>query len=192
MIKGLNKNAVLMLVCGLAVGLSVGSGMLIGSLVTTAHHRASDMVIPDLSVYATASHGADTIAAATGPIDDDVEGLFTLDFLTGDLLCHVMYVKGGAGRQWGGRYKTNVLAHLPVEKTKKPNFIMVTGQSRFVGATSAARPGMSIVYVIDANTGIFAAYGLQWQSSMHSRGLPQVGALQLLNTGNARMVVIRE
>ncbi len=41
--------------------------------------------MPETVLNASASHGGETFAMATGPVDADVEGLFMLDFLTGEL-----------------------------------------------------------------------------------------------------------
>ena len=182
----------LMLPAGWAKGLLVGVGVLIGGLAAVGYLGPGPPVLPEVQLHATASHGTDTLAAATGPVDEEVEGLYTLDFLTGDLQCFVVYVRGSTAGKIGGLFKKNVIADLGIEKTKKPNYLLLTGQARFAGRGGQARPALSIVYVIDANTGAFSTYSIPWNSNLHVRGTPQAGALILLDKGIARTAVIRE
>ena len=76
-----------MLIVGLSAGLLLGVGMLTGALVTIAHLNSDTQRMPEVVLNATASHSGETFAMATGPIDSDVEGLFVLDYLTGELQC---------------------------------------------------------------------------------------------------------
>ena len=71
-----NKSTWMMLVLGLVSGLSIGGAVAVGVYLGCGTLQAP--VIPglaDLHLKASASHGSDTFAIATGPIDDDVEGL---------------------------------------------------------------------------------------------------------------------
>ena len=54
---------------GLAIGLLLGVGMLIGSLTATTHHQQA-ISLSEIPVEASAAVRSETIAAATGPIDD--------------------------------------------------------------------------------------------------------------------------
>ena len=85
----LQRKPVLWLSLGLAMGLLVGVGMFAGALVVTGLHRPLARGPMEFPLYASASHGGDGFAMATGNIDEDVDGLYTLDFLTGDLMCWV-------------------------------------------------------------------------------------------------------
>lgn len=178
---------------GLSVGLLIGIGMLIGATVTSLVTQIQ-YPLPEFPVEATASTRCDTFAAATAPIDDRIEGLFTLDFITGQLQCAVMYVTGPRARSFGAVYQYNVMADLGVENTTKPNFLLVTGFSNLMRGRGdgPSPPASCVVYVIDANTGNFAAYGVPWNPGIVSRGTAQGGSLQRLATGTARMAAIRE
>ncbi len=143
----------------------------------------------EIPVDATASAWSESLCAATGPIDEEMEGLFTLDALTGDLQCAVL---NGRTTKFAGLFRKNVLADLGVDATKKPSYLLLTGAAVFPGQSGNVRPGNSVAYVIDTTTGRFAVYGVPWQRTLSARGAAQQGALILLDTGTARNVVIRD
>lgn len=143
----------------------------------------------EIPVNATASTWSETMCAATGRVDDEVEGLFTLDSLTGDLQCSVL---NGRTTKFAGLFRTNVLQDLGVDASKKPSYMILTGAATFPGQGGNTRPGDCVVYVIDSTTGRFVVYGVPWQRTLAARGAPQQGALILLDSGTARNVVIRE
>jgi len=199
MFSRLSKKSALLVGTGLALGLLAGVGMTIGILATLGQRQTNQLILPETALHAVSSTRAETLAAATGPVDDDMEGLFTLDFLTGDLQCFVMYSKGPGAQKFGGYFKTNVIPALQgadalkaPEKGKKPSYLLLTGQSRFVRGGGMLRPGYSVAYVIDANTGRFAAYGIRWSPTQAASGRPQKDELVLLDVGVARTAAIRE
>jgi hypothetical protein len=129
----------------------------------------------------------ESFAMATGPIDSDVDGLFTLDFLTGELQCTVVNKRTG---QLGGLFRANVVADLGVGQNTK--YLMATGRLSLPRGGYAARVADSIVYVLDTNTGNFVAYGLPWRPEVASIGYAQASAMKLLGQGKARNVPVRE
>jgi len=173
-----------MLIVGLAMGLLVGVGMMIGTLVGVGHQQ------PPVVLHATGSHGGETFAMATGPVDSDVEGLFMLDFLTGELHGRLLYPhRVGQYAQLGGfpaQAKCNVVADLGVKAGKQPDYVLVTGQANFTRGTGALTPGGCVVYVADANTGNFAAYAFMFNRTMYRGGGPQECAFTLLGAGKIR------
>lgn len=179
----------LMLGVGLTVGLLVGVGMLVGALVATKAQDPAPISLPETLLRATASHGGETLAMATGYIDSDVEGLFVLDFLTGDLQCWVIYPKFG---KIGAQYKHNVINDLGVQQGKKPSYVMVTGHAEMLRGAAAASPAGCVLYVADSNTGNVAVYTLPWNRNLARAAGAQVGGFVLLTTGKARDVMIRE
>jgi hypothetical protein len=189
MFRRLRERPVLMLGAGLTLGLLVGVGMMIGALCATSTSRTASSMLPETLLHAAASHSGESMAMATGMIDEDAEGLFILDYLTGELQCWAMYPRTG---QFGGIFKANVIADLGVQQGKKPNYVIVTGGANFVRGGGANTPAMSAVYVADANTGNFAAYGLAWNRTMARAGTPQQGPLILLDKNKARTIEIRE
>jgi hypothetical protein len=177
-----------MLAIGLVVGLALGGGMTVGVLLE--RQTASGIQSLDsLKLKAMASHGSDTFAIATGPIDDEVEGLFTLDFLTGELQCFVVNSRAAAP---GGWFKTNIAKDMSIEKGKKPNFLIATGQYTVRGSYGNARPAASLVYVADANTGEVAVYTFPWNKAAASAAAVQASEMRLVAKWKARSLELRE
>jgi hypothetical protein len=177
-----------MLAIGLVAGLTLGGAMTLGVLlgVSLSGRGAAVSGLPslaDLKLKAAASHGTDTFAIATGYVDEDVEGLYTLDFLTGDLQCFVVNPRTGAT---GGWFKANVAAVLAVERGKKPNYLLATGHINPAGGQRAAA---SICYVVDANTGEVAAFTFPWAKAATSVGAPQASEMRLVGKWRARNVM---
>jgi hypothetical protein len=182
MTGGTPKNPWLMLVAGLSLGLLVGLSMVAGVLVGTQRSdapQAAGIPLPEALLNATATHGTDNFAIATGPVDEDVEGIFLLDFLTGDLQCWALNGRTGT---WGALYK--------YKPGKTPKFLMVTGMANFRGGTTGQiQPGGSLVYIVDANTGNVAVYGVPVNRQASRVGVPQIGTLIPVANGKARQNV---
>lgn len=178
---------------GLTAGLLVGVGLLIGGIVGSRSGSTADassgLSFPVSQLHATATHGGETFAIATGTITPEVEGVFFLDYLTGDLQCQVVSVRF---LQLAGAFKHNVIADLGVEKGKKPQFLLATGQAQFRSTGGAIQFAGSIVYVADANTGNWAAYALPWNRQAEVAGATQVFPMKLIGGGKARDLAIRE
>lgn len=158
---------------GLAIGAALTAGVFLGQ-------RSPAAAAPnwnDLRLKAMATHGSDTFAIATGSVDEDVEGLYTLDFVTGDLCCFVINPRTG---KFGGLFKTNVAAHLGAEKGKKPNYLLATGMINVQGYGGNQRPAASLCYVVDANTGTVAAFSFPWAKSATSAGIGQLTEMTLV------------
>ena len=168
---------------GFLLGLMVGVGMLIGALAMRSATPAPVFTLPGNQLHAVSTDSSDTFAMATGPISDGVEGVFFLDFLTGDLQCWVLNNRTGA---LGGQFRHNVVGDLGVEQGKKPRYLMVTGVASFRRGTSGMTPADSLVYVADANTGQFAAYALPWNRNAAARATPQVAEMIVVGKGSAR------
>jgi hypothetical protein len=177
-----------MLLAGLGLGLVVGVGMVIGTIVGMNYARPA-LQFPETALHATSTHGGDNFAMATGLIADGMEGVFFLDYLTGDLQCFVINRRT---TQIAGMFRQNVIAHLGAEQGKKPSYLMCTGLASFIQGSTNIRPADCVVYVADANTGRFAAYALPWNRNAIPSGQGQIAPLLLLGTGSARNLTIRE
>jgi hypothetical protein len=136
--------------------------------------------LPELQASSAAS--SDSMAVATGPISDDAEGIFFLDFNTGDLQCLVYYPRVGA---FGARYFGNVLPQLG-GSGRNSQYLMVTGQAITKGSTGGARPAASLVYVTDVTNGTFAAYAVPWDRTAESSNRQQTGQLIPVGGGPIR------
>jgi hypothetical protein len=161
--------------------LLASAGVLSGAVAAIAFAPQAPATVP---LHALGSDTGTSMSLATGPIDGNMEGVFFLDFVTGDLRCMVLYPR--KPDMVGGVFQTNVIKDLGIEGGKKPAYLMVTGAADFVGKGVSAKPGGSVVYVLDQNTGAFAGYGLTWDATSATALRPQAGALVRLVVGNAR------
>lgn len=139
-------------------------------------------------IMAATAASSDTLAVATGAISSDAEGIFFLDFITGDLQCLVYYPRAGA---FGARFYGNVLPHLG-GGGKNTKYLLVTGQAITKATSGGARPGNSLVYVTDVNSGTFAAYAVPWDRSAESSNRSQSGALVYVGGGPIRNYQLRD
>jgi len=174
---------------GLASGLLIGVGMMIGAVVVNsqwAPNKEASIQLP-ADLQAVASSGASTFAIATGQVSES-EGIYFLDFLTGNLTCAVLYKNG----EWGARFATNVFLDLEVQASKKPHFMMVTGATNFARGPGGGTPGKSVVYVVDSTTGSFVVYWIPWNRQAEANLSRQSGALIMLQKGQARDLQIRD
>jgi len=189
MVNRMKQNGALLFGAGLAAGMLVGVGMLIGALV--AHQGAPQShqsPFPPELLHASATDSSNTMAIATGHIADGVEGLFVLDFITGNLTCQVLNPRTGGA---GGLFTHNVALDLGVQQGKQPHYLMATGVAEFRYATGGnVHPAGVIVYVADANTGHYAAYMMPWNKAAAQYNSAQVNPMVMLFNGSARNVVV--
>jgi hypothetical protein len=187
MITWLKRYSLFVLLAGCGLSL-LGAGLMVGALAAVAWHEPASP-IAELPLFAGASDTGESMSMATGPIDDEMEGLFILDFMTGELACAVLNSRTAA---MGGVFKTNVIKDLGIEEAKKPAYLMTTGAATFVGRTGNSQPARCVVYVCDQNTGNFGAYSLSWNRTAAQKGVMQTGALVILHKDNARAVKNQE
>jgi hypothetical protein len=185
MLRGRRTKSWLTLAAGVVIGLAIGGGLALGLIIGVRSTPPPDGVLAELKLKAMASHGSETFAIATGPVDDDVEGLFTLDFLTGDLSCVVINGRNGA---IGGMFKTNVASVMGAEKGKKPSYLMVTGQIGSVGNYGGQRPAGCLCYVVDANSGDVAAFSFPWAKAATSAGVTQATEMRVVQKWKVRNI----
>lgn len=181
------KHPYVVLGTGFALGLLVGIGMLVGSWMTHSFSQPR-ITVPDTTLHAMATDSGKTFSIATGPIADGVEGIFCLDFLTGELQCWVL---NNRTNQVGAYFTYNVLKDLGVEQGKSPQYLMVTGMAGLRGGGSGMRPSECLVYVADANSGNLAAYAVPWNQTLASRGGVQQRQMMPVFKQAARNVQIR-
>jgi hypothetical protein len=122
---------------------------------------------PHTPLHAVSTDRCETYAMATGPVDAEVEAVYFLDFLTGDLGALVL---GKKPLIWSGMYKTNVAADLAIDPQKNPKYMMVTGVAglRRAGG-SRQQPSNAICYVAEVTSGKVAAYAIPWLPLEHLR-----------------------
>jgi hypothetical protein len=123
---------------------------------------------PQTPLHATATDRVDTFAVATGQVDEEVEALYFLDFLTGDLRAAVM----GRNNAFQGAFAYNVMQDFKLAAGTNPKFLMVTGANQARGGGAAAQQANSVLYVAEVTTGQVAAYTLPWVPGARSRNVP--------------------
>jgi len=122
---------------------------------------------PHTPLHAVASDRSQSFAIASGPVDEEVEAVYFLDFLTGDLNAVVL------NRQlngFTGFYRYNVLNDLEIDPSKNPQYMMVTGMTSPRGTTGRMRPSLASVYVAEVTGGWVAAYAIPWSKSARAAG----------------------
>jgi hypothetical protein len=133
---------------------------------------------PHTPLYAVATDRVDTFAMATGFLDTDVEAVYLLDFLRGDLRAIVL---GKTPGTFSGLFVRNIAQDLGVDPQKNPKFMMVTGMIGLRRAGGNRTPASSAVcYVAEISSGKLAGYAVPWSASLFSSGQTQSGELLLV------------
>ena len=143
----------------LATGLAAAAGLSLGLMMGG--------LWPKTALHAMATDRVDTYAMATGMVDEDVEAVYLLDFLTGELQALVL------GRQVGGVsgiYTFNVAGHLGIDPNKNPRYMMVTGVVGLRRGGSRMQASRAVVYVAEITSGKIGAYAIPWNPSLAAAG----------------------
>lgn len=133
---------------------------------------ATHRMPPEL-LQATATHGGSTMAVCTAKMDEEQEGFFVLDFMTGDLKGWVYYPRLGT---FGGLFSTNVLQFLG-PTSKNPEYLLVSGDVMPPAAGNNIKPAASVIYVVDVKMGNFAAFTVPWSKALKNQGSQQIDML---------------
>ncbi|HMO15449.1 MAG TPA: hypothetical protein PKD64_19405 [Pirellulaceae bacterium] len=152
------------------------------SLGFCSHYLVNQSLGPKIDwpseLKADSSTSGKMMSCATGWINENVEGLFVLDHLTGTLFCWVIDPKSGA---LGASFQTNVTADLsPDGRVADVDYVMVTGSINFSGTqfTGVNRPARTIVYVGEGNSGRVGAYAVRFRAG--------TGTIERLGVGQTR------
>lgn len=143
---------------------------------------------PQVPLHAVATHGQDNFAICTGPMDEDVEAIFVLDFVTGDLKVAVMNVQT---RRFTTFFDYNVSQDLPAPNSKNPHYRIVTGVTNMRQLVASGQLGRALVYVAEVNSGQLVAYGVPWLPGRAAAVLPYKGTLIALDRWQYRTTPIR-
>lgn len=144
---------------------------------------------PQVPVHAVATHGQENFAIATGPLDENVEGIFVLDSLTGELKAAALNVQTRRFNTW---YEYNVSRDLPLPVGKTPQYRIVTGITNFRQIVSAGQLGRTAVYVAEKSTGQIVAYGVPWVAGRYTSPIPMRLPLEKLDHWQFRTTPIRD
>jgi hypothetical protein len=138
----------------------LGAGMLVGLVIGS--------LFPQSPIHATATDRQDTFAMATGLLDEGVEAVYTLDFLTGELRGAVL---NPSTRTFGALYQRNISEDLKVEPGKNPKYVMVTGNVD-LRSGGQFQFGDSVIYIAELGTGNLGVYAVPFNPSVLSRPGP--------------------
>jgi hypothetical protein len=165
------------------------SRWLIGLMMGLAAGLAFSGLWPQSPLYAVATDRVETFAIATGPVDSEVEAVYFLDLLTGDLRAVVLGKQPGT---WTGFFQANVAADMGLGGGQSQNlkFMMVTGMcSLRRGGGTRLQPSIAMCYVAEVTSGKLAAYTIPWSPSMYAAGQPQTWDLKLAGVTRFKQVI---
>lgn len=158
----------------IAVGIGLLGGLILSGL------------WPNAPLYAVATDRIDSFAMATGPVDSELEALYLLDLLTGDLTALVLGKQPGI---WSGQFHANVAADLGIDPQRNAKYLMVTGMVPLRrGGGSRQQPSSAMCYVAEITSGRVAAYTIPWSPSMYAAGQMQRTPLLRAGTTQFRQV----
>jgi len=130
---------------------------------------------PDTPLHAVATDRAgDQYIMATAPIDEETEGIYVLDCLTGELGMSLMNPLGKFQGTRVGPFATPmavrpILADFGIDPSKSPRFMMVSGLARMQRNAGNQR-SQSLLYVMEITTGKVIAYAFHWSGTI-TRGV---------------------
>lgn len=146
-------------------------------------------LLPQAPLHAVATDRQENFCIATGWLDTEVEAVFFLDFLTGDLKAAAL---GPNTFHFNYHFQTNILQDLGVDVSKNPKYLMVTGGAQFRRKGGQIQPANSVVYVAELTTGKLAAYGIPWSTAARNANQRFDGPLTLLDVKQFRTAVVRD
>ena len=93
---------------------------------------------PQVPLHAVATHGQDTFAICTVPLDEDIEAVFILDDLTGDLKGAALNVQM---RSFNTFFEYNVHPRPADGQRKNPHYRIVSGTRQHAAERQAGQCG---------------------------------------------------
>jgi hypothetical protein len=121
-------------------------------------------------------------------VDDSIEALYFLDFLTGDLRAAIISRRTG---EFSGFFQYNVMSDFD-QVAEAPRFLMVTGVADVPRGRGATQIGKSIIYVAEATSGQVFAYALPFNSTLNAAGAGQLGGFIRVGGGSFRDAYVRD
>lgn len=171
MVNAFRFNSAAWLAAGVLVGLAAGR------------------LLPHAPAHAMATDRQENFAIATGPVDEEMEAVFFLDFLTGELKAAVLSPITG---KFNALYQAQIAGDLGVDASKNPKYLLVTGLAQLRRGGGQIQPGASVVYVAELTSGKVAAYAVPWSRGAANSNIPIKANLVPLDSMQFRTAVIRE
>lgn len=112
---------------------------------------------PHEPALASATDRTPQFAMATASVNPitPIEGIFTLDFLTGQIRGAVLNEQSAVFTHF---YFRNIAQDFQVDPKKEPSYSMVTGLAN-INARPGFQPANSVIYVAELSSGKIMAYG---------------------------------
>lgn len=136
--KKLLNNQLILLAAGLLIGLYIASSR------------------PREIAFAATTDRDSKFAMTTCDINDvaGVEGVFVLDFLTGQLQGGVLNTKTG---KFQYTYSRNIASDFNIDPNAEPHYAIVAGRAN-LPSSGRVQPAQGVVYVAELSSGRVAAY----------------------------------
>jgi hypothetical protein len=144
--------------------------------------------LPNAPLHAVATDRGETCAICTAPLDEEVEAIYFLDFLTGDLKAAALSPQTG---KFTALYQTNVLQALGGDATKAPKYLITSGMIDIRRGSGRARFSKGVVYVTDQNTGRVAVFAIPWQREAVNAGQRVAAQMLYLDGWQCRTAAVR-
>lgn len=128
-------------------GLGLGVGLVLGVLAAGWW--------PDSPVHAVATDRHENFAICTSTVDDSLEAVYFLDFLTCELKTSVVLPQTN---EFTTAYVRDIRKDLMIDPAEKPHFLMVSGVHRVQPNSDMPRGARSVLYVAELNTGRMVSY----------------------------------
>ncbi len=188
MLNIMKKNIPVGWLFALMVGLFVGQ--FFASSWSPSAKTEKDSWLKQIPVHAMATQGQENFVIASGYVGDGIEGIYFLDFLTGDLKATVINERAGG---FSSFFDYNISDDFNLAQVRNPKYLMVTGQANDLTTSGVGgQMANSVLYVVEASTGQLVAYGLPWSRSMHTAGKIQRGTFIPLARANLRTQFVRD
>jgi hypothetical protein len=141
-------------------------------------------------LHAVAVDRSGDLVMATGPVSDDVEGVFFLDALTGELKGTVVN-PNVQPPVIGITYSRNVVSDLQIDVSKSPKFVMVTGGMALRPGAGNNQFASSVVYVAETTSGRMACYAMPFNRGQFTQMRGGTAEFIPLFVGPFRQAVVR-
>jgi hypothetical protein len=121
-------------------------------------------------------------------MDNDVEAVFVLDSVTGDLKAAALNTQM---RRFNTFYEYNVIHDLPAASSKNPSYRIVSGIANIRQNVQAGQVAHSVVYVAEVSSGQLVAYAVPWITGRASGAIPVQAQIIPLDRWQFRTTPIR-
>lgn len=131
---------------------------------------------PETPLHAVATdRSGDLYIMTTASIDEETEGIYFLDCLTGELGMSLMNPIGKFQGNRVGPFATPltvrpILQDFGIDPSKNPRFMMVSGLARTQRSSGMHQRSRAMVYIMEITTGKIIAYVFHWTGTV-SRGV---------------------